>query len=338
MPKFSIIIPLYNSEKFIGATLASVLAQTYCDFEVIIVNDGSTDTSLDIVQAIAKKNTRIVVITQPNRGVASARNRGLDSAAGDFICFVDSDDLLHPDALKFCLGRFEEDPSLDAVCYREKTVQCQEAPEWEPIVLDKVSGYDCSEREIFKRLYVDSFMRSFLDFVFRKSIILPFRFPAFVRGEDLVWRDHVLLGARLRHVEMTDSVLYYYVQNPESCTHRKPNLALVLGQLAAIRDWIDAREVRISLVYTYRDERILSFLNDNFLNDLPALAMPEIITALRAWSETYKAFLRRHQAGFLQRVRFRAFCCWKTRANFILFYIWPVRCWTMLRRFLNSLG
>ncbi|WP_136666871.1 glycosyltransferase family A protein [Flavobacterium sp. H122] len=91
MPIFSVIIPLYNKEKFIEATLKSVLAQTYIDFEIIIVNDGSTDYSIQKVNQI--KDSRIKIYHQENKGAASARNQGIEKAVGELIAFLDADDI-----------------------------------------------------------------------------------------------------------------------------------------------------------------------------------------------------------------------------------------------------
>ena len=95
----SIITPLYNSERFVGQTIESVLAQTYPDWEMIIVNDGSKDNGPDIVRQYAAKDERIRLLEQPNGGCASARNHGLREAQGRYYCFLDSDDYWDPEFL-----------------------------------------------------------------------------------------------------------------------------------------------------------------------------------------------------------------------------------------------
>ncbi|SDL81833.1 Glycosyltransferase involved in cell wall bisynthesis [Tessaracoccus oleiagri] len=92
MPLVSIIVPVYNTEKYVADCLASLLDQTWTDLEVLCVDDGSTDSSLKIIHAIAARDPRLVVITQPNGGVSSARNSGLRRAKGTYVGFVDSDD------------------------------------------------------------------------------------------------------------------------------------------------------------------------------------------------------------------------------------------------------
>lgn len=88
MPVISVIIPVYNCEKYLPATLDAVLNQTFSDFEIIAVNDESTDNSLQILERYAAQDSRIRIISQPNGGQSGARNTGLKNAAGDFLFFA----------------------------------------------------------------------------------------------------------------------------------------------------------------------------------------------------------------------------------------------------------
>lgn len=98
--KISVIIPIYNTEKYLQECLDSVINQSFADIEIICINDGSTDSSLSILESYAQKDERIKVLSQSNKGQAVARNIGLDLAKGEYIFFLDSDDYLHKDALK----------------------------------------------------------------------------------------------------------------------------------------------------------------------------------------------------------------------------------------------
>lgn len=97
MSKISVIVPIYNIEKFLPRCLDSILSQTYRNLEIILVDDGSIDCSGEIADQYEKKDSRIKVIHQVNSGVSVARNRGLDHATGDYIGFVDGDDYVEPD-------------------------------------------------------------------------------------------------------------------------------------------------------------------------------------------------------------------------------------------------
>lgn len=99
-PKISVIIPVYNGEKYIKRCLESVFSQTYTNMEILVVNDGSSDNSLAIIEAAHEKSPFPVrILNGENHGVADARNKGIDFAEGDYIVFVDQDDYLDTD---FC--------------------------------------------------------------------------------------------------------------------------------------------------------------------------------------------------------------------------------------------
>lgn len=97
MPLFSIIIPVYNVEKYLNKCVDSVLNQTFTDFEVILVDDGSTDNCPAICDSYAEKDKRVKVIHKPNGGLINARKSGLEIADGNYIGFVDSDDWIEPE-------------------------------------------------------------------------------------------------------------------------------------------------------------------------------------------------------------------------------------------------
>lgn len=98
MPSVSIIIPVYNAEKTVDRCINSILNQTYKDFELLLLNDGSTDASGMICDSYAKKDTRIRVIHKENSGVSDTRNQGIAMAKGEYIQFLDSDDWVTPEA------------------------------------------------------------------------------------------------------------------------------------------------------------------------------------------------------------------------------------------------
>ena len=117
MPTISVIVPVYKAEKYIESCVRSILSQTYGDFELILVEDGSPDRSGEICDALAKTDTRIRVIHKENGGAATARNAGLDVATGDFIAFIDGDDCIHPQYLEFLLALQKETDADFAMCH-----------------------------------------------------------------------------------------------------------------------------------------------------------------------------------------------------------------------------
>ncbi|MFD2909787.1 glycosyltransferase family 2 protein [Flavobacterium ardleyense] len=111
----SIIIPVYNQEKYLTETLNSVLSQTYSNWECVLVNDGSSDNSVSILSEYVSKDNRFVFINSENKGVSSARNLGLKRATGYFILFLDGDDLIHPDKITLAISSFQKNINLDIV-------------------------------------------------------------------------------------------------------------------------------------------------------------------------------------------------------------------------------
>lgn len=120
MSKISVIIPVYNIEKYLPECLDSLLNQTFRDFEIICVNDGSKDDSLKILETYAQKDLRIKVITKENGGSGSARNRGLAEAQGEYIQFVDGDDYFEPQMLEKLYELAEKHNADIAVCSSRK--------------------------------------------------------------------------------------------------------------------------------------------------------------------------------------------------------------------------
>lgn len=138
--KISIIVPAYNVQKYIKQCLESIINQTYKNLEIIVVNDGSKDKTLDIIESIAKDDSRIIVINQENQGVSASRNNALKGVDGDFVMFVDSDDWLDLDACEVLLK--------EAVKENADIVMCGYVREYENTSLPKAS-FD-EDKIIFK--------------------------------------------------------------------------------------------------------------------------------------------------------------------------------------------
>lgn len=123
--KVSIIVPVYNVEKYLSRCIESILNQTLKDIELILVNDGSTDKCKDICKEYSKYDSRVKFINKINEGVSSARNVGIDNSSGDYISFVDPDDYLDNDAIEY-LYRLIKKYNADVSCYKMKTYRNNE--------------------------------------------------------------------------------------------------------------------------------------------------------------------------------------------------------------------
>lgn len=132
MNKISIIIPAYNAAGFIENCITSIQAQTYQDFEIVVVNDGSKDSTLDILKRLAKEDSRIVIVDQKNGGVSAARNVALKKATGEFLTMVDADDALPENALKSMVELMKDD--VDLVIGSHMQIRIGKTPYIEPNV------------------------------------------------------------------------------------------------------------------------------------------------------------------------------------------------------------
>ena len=113
----SVIIPVYNGETYIQRCIESLLRQTYTNIEIIIVDDGSKDTTADICRKLAARDGKIIFSRQENKGVSAARNKGLELAKGEYVCFVDADDYVDPSFIESHVKMIKSDPQIDiSVC------------------------------------------------------------------------------------------------------------------------------------------------------------------------------------------------------------------------------
>lgn len=207
----SIIIPIYNSEKYLFRCIKSLLDQTYTNLEIILINDGSTDNSKKICEDFANKDSRIRIINNKNEGVSIARNYGLASAKGDFISFVDSDDYVEPDYIKKMLLKLEEEKAdivyCSAIIEDDKGKQLRN--EYLKDELIDVNKYDWNSPT------AHCVVRGAL---FSKSIINNYKFDKNLYvGEDTYFFAQCL--KRARYVYCMKDGLYHYVIYNESLSH-----------------------------------------------------------------------------------------------------------------------
>lgn len=154
--KLSVIIPAYNSEKFIAETLDCALNQTLKDVQLVIVNDGSTDSTADIIADYAKKHDNILSINQPNSGVSDARNNGIRNAAGEYLLFLDTDDFFTPDSFELLCDKLDKTGADIAICRVQRFGYGGE--EYNPIVdeFTKEDSLDCYDKRLLWNFLVSN--------------------------------------------------------------------------------------------------------------------------------------------------------------------------------------
>lgn len=177
----SIIVPIYKAEKYLHRCIDSILAQTYQDWELLLIDDGSPDNSGAICDEYASKDSRIKVFHKPNGGVSSARNYGIDKASGDWICFIDADDYIKGDYLS-CVENCKEDLIFNkSESFRPDTDFTQQEDEFNHMIIS-----DVKELRHFLSFYSNTRkIRTPWAKIFRKDKIASLRFNEKMKiGED----------------------------------------------------------------------------------------------------------------------------------------------------------
>lgn len=216
-PLVSIIIPVYNAEKYIKTCLNSIIKQTYHNIEVITVDDGSRDQSLKICQQYQLEYPMIKVFHKKNEGVAKTRNYGLQKAKGDYITFVDSDDFIHPDYVQDLVELLLHNQADIAICNFYKMPEEKKVP----IAKEKeIENTIFSQKEAMKRfLYQDKIDSSFWAKMYKKELFANITIKNYKVFEDMDTVYQLILKAE--KVVYSSKILYYYLVRQDSLIHKK---------------------------------------------------------------------------------------------------------------------
>lgn len=206
----SVIVPVYNVEPYLRECIDSILAQTYTDFELILVDDGSPDKCGEICDEYAAKDSRIRVIHQENGGLSAARNAGLDIAQGEYVTFVDSDDVVHPNYLS-CLHEAILQNNAEIVIGRFLRFT-EVAPAYVPMTA--TLQYARNGREACWELFAEDAVTYTIACgkLYKTELFAGIRYPLGRIHEDEATTYKVLYKAKL--VAVLENELYYYRQNP----------------------------------------------------------------------------------------------------------------------------
>lgn len=243
-PKISVVIPVYNVERYVGKCLSSLVEQTFTDFEVIAVNDGSRDSSLTILRKFEERYPFITVIDQRNQGMSAARNAGMTIARGEYLCFVDSDDFVAPTYLEELYNACVETQSDISCCYYYfRFVENEFLFEY-PFRIKGILNQTQAMNKLLRDVQVQSLVWNKM---YKRSLFTDYniQFPS-MAFEDMAIANKVF--AHANQVIVLDRPLYYYNQRPGS------TLATINAD--KINDFIRAiAMVRISLERTGQYEK-----------------------------------------------------------------------------------
>lgn len=211
--KFSIIVPVYNVEKYLSHCLDSVLNQDFDDYEIIAVDDESPDHSIDILNEYKKKTEKLKIIRQKNKGLGGARNTGIKEAKGEYLIFLDSDDYIAPKMLS-SLNEYLKKDDLDILAFDcERVMETGETIE-RVTVKDYSDKYTSLNAKQYLLLEPTSCVKTYRRTLYTDHKI---QFPEKLWYEDLA--TTLKLSAYAKKMGYLKEVLYYYVQQPDSITH-----------------------------------------------------------------------------------------------------------------------
>lgn len=233
--KISIIIPVYNLEEYISYCLESVLNQTYPNFEIIIVNDGSSDSTGMICESYAEKDKRIRILYQKNKGLGAARNTGLENSLGDYITFIDGDDIIHPQYLEILYDGLQNFDADISVCNYEKGKLdirfCKKR------FLD-YKTYEIEKPELINKMYNEHPFITVWAKLYSKSVITS-KFPTRGIGEDVAFNSKTYLNAR--KVLYFDLPLYLWVIRNNSLSNSSFNNSELIKVKNFFNAWLNLK-------------------------------------------------------------------------------------------------
>ena len=237
MPKISVIVPVYNVEKYLHECVDSILAQTFTDFELILVDDGSHDNSGVICDEYAAKDERITVIHQKNQGQAAARNNAIVIAKGEWIHFVDSDDLIHPQTLEILYSAVDETIKI-SMCGVLKGTSLSEN-----FFLPK-SNYSFEKHPINEKTLVSMYHNGYQYWSVCAKLIKRETIEKHLFTPGRIYEDCAVVSKwfdTIKNINITDEQLYFYRINPNSTTNADFSLKK-LDSLWAIEEQIKIYE------------------------------------------------------------------------------------------------
>lgn len=211
----SVIIPVFNTEAYLERCLKSILNNTYRNLEIICINDGSTDQSLDVLNKYSEIDPRVRILNKVNEGVSKARNDGLNEATGDYITFIDSDDWIHRQYFEILINNIVKFDADIAVCgfislsssQMEESVYCSNSIE--------------ARRYGFSDIMKDNYLKSFAcGRLYKRTAIENYRFPEGIKlGEDTIFNMNIISSLKNVELVLVDAVLYYYFNRATSATN-----------------------------------------------------------------------------------------------------------------------
>lgn len=268
MQKISVIIPVYNTDKYLAKCLDSVITQTFSDIEIICINDGSTDNSAEILKKYAEKDSRIKIITQTNKGPSAVRNRGIDEAKGEYISFIDSDDTIDKNYYKVLVDLMKKNNADIAMAGMRKVNKDKISENTTPNCVtnnlrEKISylpNGSCCDKLFKINLFKDNKITFPVGRLFEDNIVLL---------QLMFFSDNVAF---------TNTVSYYYFANPNGTCHTQDKK--IIKKKRKDKKWIANEMVKFAKA-----------------NKFDSSCKKEVITFVR------RAFLPKYKVSILSKIK-----------------------------------
>ncbi len=298
MPQISVIVPVYKVEPYLHQCVNSVLAQTFTDFELILVDDGSPDNCGAICDEYAEKDSRVRVIHKENGGVSSARNAGLDAAAGNYICFVDSDDTIAPVFLETAYDRVMKD-SLDLYMTGIARVNQKGELQKRYQLPDAIFCKEKLHPDVFVDLLRYCYTSTSCSKLYSRELLQNIRFDTdMCFGEDLKFVWTVL--RRMPKIYAAPEISYFYYKNPN-------------GLIATVtRDKCSSMRKLYHFIFQYdqeywnrKDDTYFMFCRERWANDYSNTMNRIIADSHSSLAEKYAMFRTLCHDRFLRQALIR---------------------------------
>lgn len=294
-PVISVIMPIYNGEKWLAKALGSLCDQTFKNWEAVLVNDGSTDSSAEICLGFAEKNSHIRYFFKQNGGVSSARNLGIEKATGEFIYFFDCDDMLAPDTLEF-LFNLQAINQADIAACLFAVIKTQAIP---AVFAASNKAYQVIEPESAKWTYGEVFTRVLKCKLFTRKVIGDIRFDEQINyAEDDLFMTEVFIKAN--KVIYSPAIKVFYYLHEESATNRVQPYSFFEG-------YVQARLLIKEKVYAATNNAdICMLVYHDYCTSIFALFR----CVVRSGDKKQYAKLQRQYAGLLEQFLHKSKMAW----------------------------
>lgn len=294
-PRVSVVIPIYNVEEYLEEALESVVNQTLKDIEIILINDGSTDKSLEIAEKYKSKDERIRLINQENSGLSIARNIGIENSNGKYLYFLDSDDYLELETLKKCFSICEKNDLdliyFDAVPFLDKIKKIFNEEYYSKFGIIKEEKIYTGEEFLYECLKKNKYTTPVWLYFFRKEILEGLRFYPKIYHEDILFTP--LLLERVKKMIYIPKKFYKRRYRENSIMTKKVSLENIKGIYIALQELEKNTTLKIEKILKEGYNQIvnLSIIN-NFENNYYYLETLKNYQKYLTWKTILKVRLK----------------------------------------------